>query len=136
MFFPQIKYKIIIFILLLFSLSSLILSQSVSGGTLNLTASWTANTEPDICEYRLYRTDGTRTWIATTAHPNASCNSSVTVPNGSSGTLTFVLTAVDINNNESADSSPASYNYDLRPTTVTITATDNTATEVGPTTGT
>src|SRR4030042_1265260 len=130
------KYKLIMFFLLLFSLSFLILSQSVLGATLNLTASWTANTDPDVRDYRLYRTDGTRTLIGTTPHPNTTYPFTVTVSDGSYGTLLFVLTAVDINNNESADSSPGSYSYDLRSTTVTIAATDNTATEAGPTTGT
>lgn len=79
------------------------------GATLNLRATWTANTEADMREYRLYRTDGTRTLIGTILHPNTSHNFSVTVPDQSSGTLRFVLTAVDTNNNESADSSPATY---------------------------
>lgn len=83
------------------------------GATLNLKATWTANTEPDMKEYRLYRTDGTRTLIGTIPHPNTSYNFSVTVPDQSAGTLTFVLTAVDTNNNESADSAPASYTYNL-----------------------
>jgi hypothetical protein len=64
-------------------------------------------------EYKLYRTDGTRVLIGTVAHPNTSHNFSVTVPDNSAGTLTFVLRAVDTNNNESADSSPASYSYNL-----------------------
>ncbi|MBM4337972.1 MAG: hypothetical protein FJ110_00345 [Deltaproteobacteria bacterium] len=83
------------------------------GATLNLRATWTANTEPDMREYRLYRTDGTRTLIGTIAHPTTSYNFTITVPDNSSGTLTFVLTAVDTNNNQSADSTPASYNYNL-----------------------
>lgn len=81
--------------------------------TLNLRATWTANTEPDMKEYRLYRTDGTRTLIGTIPHPNTFHNFSVTVPDQSAGTLTFVLTAVDTNNNESADSAPASFSYNL-----------------------
>ena len=86
---------------------------SAFGATLNLRATWTANTEADMREYRLYRTDGTRTLIGTIAHPNTSHNFSVTVPDQSSGTLRFVLTAVDTNNNESLDGSPASYSYNL-----------------------
>ena len=102
----KIKSIIIVFSLLLFCGSSF-------GATLNLRATWTANTESDMKEYRLYRTDGTRTLIGTIAHPNTSHNFSVTVPDQSSGTLRFVLTAVDTNNNESLDSSPASYSYNL-----------------------
>lgn len=86
---------------------------SALGATLNLRATWTANTEPDMKEYRLYRTDGTRTLIGTIAHPNTSYNFSVTVADNSSGTLIFVLTAVDMNNNQSSDSTPASYSYNL-----------------------
>ncbi len=86
---------------------------SAFGATLNLRATWTANTESDMASYKLYRTDGTRTLIGTIPHPTTSYNFSVTVPDGSAGTLTFVLTAVDTNNNESADSAPASYSYNL-----------------------
>jgi hypothetical protein len=109
---------------------------SAFGANLNLTATWTLNTEPDIKEYRLYRTDGTRTLLGTTPHPNKSSPFTVTVPDGSSGTLLFVVTAVDTSNYESADSNQASYSYNLSATTVTINATDNTATEAGTTTGT
>jgi hypothetical protein len=87
--------------------------ESAFGATLNLRATWTANTEPDMREYRLYRTDGTRALIGTIIHPTTSYNFSVTVADNSSGTLTFVLTAVDINNNQSSDSTPASYTYNL-----------------------
>jgi hypothetical protein len=86
---------------------------SAFGGTLSLKATWTANTESDMKEYRLYRTDVTRTLIGATPHPNTSYPFAVTVPDGSSGTLKFVLTAVDTNNNESVDSTPASYGYNL-----------------------
>jgi fibronectin type 3 domain-containing protein len=89
------------------------MSGSAFGATLNLRATWTANTESDMKEYKLYRTDGTRTLIGTIAHPTATYNFSVTVPDGSSGTLRFVLTAVDNNNNTSADSTAATYNYNL-----------------------
>jgi hypothetical protein len=84
---------------------------SAFGATLNLRATWTANTEPDMKEYRLYRTDVTRTLIGTIQHPTTTYNFSVTVPDQSSGTLTFVLVAVDTNDNPSLDSSPASYSY-------------------------
>jgi hypothetical protein len=84
---------------------------SAFGATLSLRATWTANTETDMKEYQLYRTDGTRTLIGTIPHPTTTYNFSVTVPDQSAGTLTFVLVAVDTNNNPSADSSPASYSY-------------------------
>src|SRR4030042_767086 len=86
----------------------LIFCGSAFGATLNLRATWTANTESDMKEDRLYRTDGTRTLIGTITHSNTSYNFSVTVADNSSGTLTFVLTAVNTNNNQSSDSTPAS----------------------------
>ena len=86
---------------------------SAFGATLNLKATWTANTETDMASYKLYRTDGTRTLIGTIAFPSTTYNFSVTVTDNSSGTLTYVLTAVDTASNESADSATASYHYDL-----------------------
>ena len=79
--------------------------------TLNLKATWTGNTEPDMKEYRLYRTDGTRTLIGTIAHPTTVFNFSQTVADNTSGTMKFVLVAVDTNNNVSLDSTEASYNW-------------------------
>ncbi len=83
------------------------------GATVSLKATWTANTESDMKEYRLYRTDGARTLVGTIPHPTTLYNFSATVPDGSAGTLTFVITAVDLNNNESTDSIPATYPYNL-----------------------
>jgi hypothetical protein len=94
-------------------LTNLFFCGSAFGAALSLKASWTANTEPDMKEYRLYRTDVTRTLIGTIPHPTTLYNFSVSVPDQSAGTLTFVLTAVDKNNNESADSVPASHSYNL-----------------------
>lgn len=88
-----------------------VMSGSAFGATLNLRATWTANTETDMREYRLYRTDGTRTLIGTIAHPTITHNFSVTVADNTSGTMTFVLVAVDTNSNVSADSTAASYLY-------------------------
>jgi hypothetical protein len=82
-------------------------------------------------EYRLYRTDITRTQIGTAPHPNTSLPFTVTVPDGSAGTLLFVLRAVDTSNNESLDSNPASYNYDLRPTNYTVSGYVRTSGGVG-----
>ncbi len=88
-----------------------VMSGSAFGATLNLRATWTANTETDMKEYRLYRTDGTRALIGTIAHPTTAYNFSVTVADNTTGTMTFVLVAVDTNNNVSADSTAASYPY-------------------------
>jgi len=95
---------------------SMVVCEAAWGATLNLKATWTANTESDIAGYNLYRTDGTRTKVNSTLIPHPPSlpySFSVTVPDGSSGTLTFVLTAVDTANNESVDSTPASYSYDF-----------------------
>src|SRR5512135_1530875 len=106
------KQQIVLLFLFLFCIPAL--SQSALGATLNLTAKWTANTDSITKYYRLYRTDVTRTLIGTVSHPNTSLSFAISVPDGSAGTSQFVLTAADANNNESADSNSASYNYDLR----------------------
>ncbi len=93
--------------------ATLLFCGSAYGATLSLKATWTANTEPDMKEYRLYRTDGTRAFIGAIPHPTTSYNFSVTVADNSAGTLTFVITAVDTNNNESTDSTTATYPYNL-----------------------
>lgn len=73
----------------------LLFASFVQAATLNLKATWTANTEPDMKEYRLYRTDGIRALIGTIPHPTVLYNFVLTVPDASQGTATFVLTAVD-----------------------------------------
>ena len=123
------KYRIISIVLFLVLTS--VLAQSVSGATLNLTATWTANADPNMREYRLYRTDGTRTLLGSTPYPNTSYPFAVTVSDGSAGTLTFVVTAVDKQNDESTDSNLAAYNYDLRPTTYTVSGYVRTSGGVG-----
>lgn len=88
----------------------------VYGANLNLNATWIPNTESNMWGYNLYRTDGARSKLNTTLIPHPPTLPypfSVTVPDGSSGTLTFVLTAVNTSNNESLDSDVASYSYDL-----------------------
>lgn len=110
---------------LLFSIFALFLSQSALGATLNLSASWSLNTEPNIKEYKLFRTDGTRSLIATVQHPNNTCSFSVTFQDTYAGPLTFALRAVNTSNIESPDSAPVQYNGP----TVTIVATNDKATE-------
>lgn len=88
------------------------------GAIINLKATWTPNTEADMAGYNLYRTDGTRLKLnpALIPHPPVlPYTFSVTVPDNSSGTMTFVLTAVDSSGNESLDSITASKAYDLIP---------------------
>ncbi len=108
----QMKKRIILAVIAILLTSTL-----VFGASLNLKATWTANTEPDMASYRLYRTDGARLLIGTILHPIVTYDFTVTVPDGSTGTLTFVLTAVDTNNNESGDSvaAPFAYNLDVIP---------------------
>ena len=101
--------KIVLIILVMVFMATLSFA-----ATLNLKATWTANTEPDMASYRLYRTDGTRTLLSTIPHPTATYNFSVDVLDDSEGTLVFVLTAIDISDNESLDSSSASFSYDYR----------------------
>jgi hypothetical protein len=101
--------KWVVYALMVFTM----LCGSAFGATLNLKATWTTNTESDMASYNPYRTDGTRTLIGSISVPNTSYNFSVTVPDNCTGTLTFVLTAIDASNNESPDSARASYSYDL-----------------------
>jgi len=83
---------------------SIILFASISfAATLNLKATWTANTETDMASYKLYRTDGIRTLIGTIPHPTTVYNFSTAAPDNEDYTLTFALTAVDTAGNESVD---------------------------------
>lgn len=95
----------------------IVLMASVSwGANLNLKASWTPNTEVDMAGYNLYRTDGTRIKINTpliTHPPTLPYLFTITVPDNSQGTATFVLTAVDISGNESEDSNTVPFVYDV-----------------------
>ena len=101
--------------IILIIISFLLMSTLVFGASLNLRATWTPNTEPDMASYKLYRTDGTRILIGTILHPTATYDFSVTVPDGSEVLVTFVLTAVDLTGNESGDSNVASYPFDQKP---------------------
>ena len=82
-----------------------------------LTASWTANTETDMKEYQLFRTDGTRVLIGTIPHPTATYDFSVTAPDGEDYTLTFALVAVDTAGNKSPDAT-APFLSNLKPPAV------------------
>jgi hypothetical protein len=82
---------------------------SAEAATLNLRCNWNLNTEADIKEYKLFRTDGPRTLLGTIAHPTTTFDFSIDVPDNASGMLNFVLRAVDLANQESSDSPTASY---------------------------
>ena len=108
-------------------LIAILLGTGISyAAVLNLRATWTANLETDLAGYNLYRTDGTRLKLNPTliVIPAVLYNFSVTVPDNSTGTMTFVLTAVDTTGNESLDSLTANRTYDLvppaRPTTLGV----------------
>ena len=102
----------------------LMMSSLAFGATLNLKATWDVNLELDMASYKLYRTDGTRTLLSTIPHPTTTYKFSVDVLDDSEGTLVFVLTAIDTSDNESLDSSSASFSYDYRcparPTGLTV----------------
>jgi hypothetical protein len=91
------------------------LAGSAFGADLNLRATWTANTDTVTTGYRLYRTDGVRTLVASIpGRTTASHDFTITVPDGSTSTLRFVMTATSATK-ESADSLPATYFFDLTP---------------------
>lgn len=95
-------------------LSILLMSTLVFGASLNLKATWDPNVEPDMKEYRLYRTDGTRLLLGTIPHPpTLPYPFSITVVDNSQGIATFVLTAADTYGNESEDSVTFPYPFDL-----------------------
>lgn len=108
------------FFKLVLLVSLFIFMSSVSfGATLSLKATWDPNIEADMAGYNLYRTDtGGRIRINSSAmipfHPGPGRSSygfSIVVPDNSSGTLSFVMTAVDTSANESGDSNIATYIY-------------------------
>jgi len=101
--------------LILASIAVILMAPLVFGSTtLNLKAAWIANTEPDMKEYKLYRTDGSRMLIGTIQHPTTTYNFSVDIADGTEGTLTFVYTALDISGNESGDSNTAPFPFDRK----------------------
>src|SRR3972149_1559014 len=101
--------------IILVALSILFFVSLALGETLNLRATWTANTEPDMASYKLYRTDVPRVLVGTIPHPTTTYNFSTSVPDGSEMTLSFVLTAVDQAGNESGDSLTGNYPFDHKP---------------------
>ena len=116
---------VILFAIFLFALNA-------HAATLNLKATWTPNTESDMAGYNLYRTDGTRTKVNATlipfltgTTPTNTYSFSITVADSTTGTLSFILTAVDTSANESGDSNTATYPFDFvapkAPTGLTIT---------------
>ena len=72
------------------------------GASHAFTATWTANTDGNTTSYKLYRTDlgygtgGVRVLIDTIAHPTVTCDFNVTIPDGVSALLTFVVVATNV----------------------------------------
>ena len=102
--------------MLLLIIFLLVLPMVSFGATLNLKASWVAPTTnadgtpcTDLSKFRVYRTDGARTKMCEVSA--LTCSFSVLVSNDSTGVLSFVATAVDTSNNESVDSSTATFNW-------------------------
>jgi hypothetical protein len=100
--------------IVLIVLAMVLMSSLVFGASVNLRATWTPNSEPDMKEYKLYRLDPTRTLIGTITHPTAIFNFTTTGPDGGEVLMTFVLTAVDQTGNESGDSNVATYPFDQK----------------------
>ena len=88
--------------ILLIVLSIVLLQATFSYGASHaFTATWTANTDGVTTSYKLYRTDlgygtgGVRVLIDTIAHPTVTCDFNVTIPDGVSALLTFVVVATN-----------------------------------------
>lgn len=103
--------------IILIAMSVLMLASLAISADISLRFAWDPNTEPDMKEYRLYRTDGLRTKLATFPHPPTFPSQVVvvTIQDGTEGTLSFVLTAVDTAENESGDSNTVIYPFDRKP---------------------
>jgi hypothetical protein len=84
------------------------------GASFDVDLAWDRNTEPDMKEYKIYRTDGARAPAGTVNHPTTSIKISVTIPDGTEGAVKFVATAVDQVGNESGDSNEVSRPFDYR----------------------
>ena len=86
------------------------------GASIPLKFAWDPNTDAITIGYRLYRTDGTRLLLGTIPgkNPTFPYAVTITVPDGSTGTATFVATAYSATQ-ESADSNTVAYPFDLTP---------------------
>jgi len=86
----------------------------VFGASFEVQLAWDANTERDMKEYRIYRTDGSRELQVTVAHPVTTVGVPIFVADGSEGVVKFRATAVDLAGNESGDSNEVSRPFDYR----------------------
>ncbi len=102
--------------IILMAVSFLLLSTLVFGASIPLKFAWDPNTDSVTIGYKLYRTDGTRVLLGTIPgkNPIFPYAVTITVPDGSTGTATFVATAFSATQ-ESADSNMVAYPFDLSP---------------------
>jgi hypothetical protein len=105
--------------IILMTVSFLMLASLVFGASVPIKFAWDYNTDNVTIGYKLYRTDGTRVLLATIPgkEPILPFLASVDLPDGLSGTATFVLTAYSATQ-ESGDSNTVSYPFDLTPAPV------------------
>ena len=106
----------------LMTLAMVLISSLVFGASLPLRAIWVPNTDSVTIGYKLYRTDGTRVQVGGNIAGKTTSQYlfTITVPDNSTGTLTFVLTAYSATK-ESGDSVTVSYPFDLSPSPVVPT---------------
>lgn len=99
-------------------LAILMLSPLVFSADVPVPFIWDRNTESDMKEYKLYRVDGTRTYLATIQHPGSGTTVThtqvINVPDSGEGLMLFVVTALDTSGNESGDSNTASLPFDKK----------------------
>ncbi len=100
--------------ILLLSLCILCMGTFSVAATISLGFAWDSNIESDMKEYEVYRTDVIpRVSVCKVQHPVVTClNNLITVPDGSQGTMTFVVVARDLSLNTSGDSNIVSYVFD------------------------
>lgn len=103
-------------LLLVLAMVCLLIPSISFAASIPLRANWTANTDTVTIGYKLYRTDGTRVQVGGNIVGKATTQYlfTITVPDGSTGTATFVMTAYSATK-ESADSVTVSYPFDLSP---------------------
>ena len=96
--------------------TSFLMSTLVFGASIPLNAIWDPNIDDVTIGYKLYRTDGTRLLIGDIPgeNPTFPYSFTVTVPDGSTGTVTFIVVAYSTTQ-VSEDSNVASYPFDLSP---------------------
>jgi hypothetical protein len=94
----------------------LMLGSLVFGASIPLKFQWDPNTDDVTIGYKFYRIDGTRQVLGTIVgkNPTFPYVVNLVVPDGSTGTASFVVTAYSLTK-ESGDSNVVSYPFDLTP---------------------